>query len=107
VTGGAAGDDRAARLIALLGLARRAGKLAVGYSAAEQAVKRGERPLVIVARDAGEGQRARIARWEPVRGLLADAVDAAELARALGRGKLSVVAVSDPGFVQGIGRIGF
>ena len=93
---------RAERLLGLLGLARRAGKLAVGFSAVEQLVKRGERPLVIVARDAGAGQRARIGRWEPVRGLVDDAVDAADLAEALGRGKLSVVGLTDPGFVQGI-----
>lgn len=103
----AAGDDRAARLLALLGLARNAGRLAVGYSAVELLVKRGEEPVVVVAIDAGPGQRGRIARWEPVRLLLADAVSAADLARALGRDKLSVVATSDPGFVKGIEKIGF
>jgi ribosomal protein L7Ae-like RNA K-turn-binding protein len=102
-----AGEDRAARLIALLGLARRAGKLAVGMSAVEQLVKRGEKPLVVVAIDAGPGTRARVGRWQPVRGVVAEAVTAADLAQALGRDKLSVVAVSDPGFVQGIGKLGF
>ena len=107
MTGPQAGDDRVTRLLALLGLARRAGKLAVGFSAAEQLVKRGERPLVVVAIDAGEGQRGRIAHWEPVRGLLDQAVTAADLATAFGREKLSVVAVSDHGFVKGIEKIGF
>jgi len=99
-------DERAQKLIALLGLARRAGALAVGFSAVAQQVRRGERPLVIVAVDAGPGQRSRIARWTPVRGLLDDVVTAGDLARALGREKLSVVGISDPGFAAGILKIG-
>ena len=99
-------DERAERLVALLGLARRAGKLAMGYTAVGQLVRRGERPLVIVAIDAGAGQRGRIARWTPVRGLVDDVLTADDLAAALGREKLSVVGVSDPGFVAGIAKIG-
>jgi ribosomal protein L7Ae-like RNA K-turn-binding protein len=99
-------DERAQRLVALLGLARRAGKLAMGYTAVGQLVRRGERPLVIVAVDAGAGQRGRIARWTPVRGLVDDVLTADDLAAALGREKLSVVGVSDPGFVAGIAKIG-
>jgi ribosomal protein L7Ae-like RNA K-turn-binding protein len=99
-------DERAERLVALLGLARRAGKLAMGYTAVAQLVRRGERPLVIVAADAGAGQRGRIARWTPVRGLVDNVLTAEDLAAALGREKLSVVGVSDPGFVAGIAKIG-
>ena len=99
-------DERAERLVALLGLARRAGKLAMGYTAVAQLVRRGERPLVIVAVDAGAGQRGRIARWQPVRGLVDDVLSADDLAVALGREKLSVVGVSDPGFIAGIAKIG-
>ena len=99
-------EERAERLVALLGLARRAGKLALGHSAVAQQVRRGERPLVIVATDAGPGLRSRVARWTPVRGLVGDVLTTADLARALGREKLSVVGLSDPGFVAGIAKIG-
>jgi len=102
-----AAADRVERLVALLGLARNAGKLAVGVSAVEEMVRKGRRPLLVVATDAGAGLRARAQRWQPVRRVLADAVSGADLARALGRDKLSVVGVCDPGFVQGIEKIGF
>jgi ribosomal protein L7Ae-like RNA K-turn-binding protein len=95
-----------AKLLGLLGLAMRAGKLALGDSAVRNLVRRGRRPLVIIARDAGSGQRERLQRLEPVRGILANAVGREELARALGRRQLSVVALSDPGFVAGIARLG-
>jgi len=94
------------RLLALLGLARRAGKLQVGWSAVEQAVHRNQRPLVILAADMGAGQRTRALRWEPVRGFVVDQVTCDELAASLGRDKLSVVSVCDPGFVDGIRKLG-
>ncbi|MFN2372058.1 MAG: ribosomal L7Ae/L30e/S12e/Gadd45 family protein [Candidatus Krumholzibacteriia bacterium] len=100
-------DERIGRLLGLLGLARNAGRLAMGYNAALDLVNRGGRPVVVVATDAGPGQRGRIARWEPVRLLVADAVTGADLARALGREKLSVVATNDPGFAKGIEQLGF
>jgi len=93
------------KLLALLGLARRAGKLAVGATAVEALVSSGRRPIVILARDAGGSQRTRVARLGPVRGVIADAVDRQELAAALGRGELTVVAVGDPGFVRGIEQL--
>ncbi len=93
------------KLLGLLGLARRAGQLAVGATAVEVLVRGGRRPWLIVARDAGASTRARLARLAPVRGVVDDAVDGAELARALGRAALTVVAVGDPGFVRGIERL--
>jgi ribosomal protein L7Ae-like RNA K-turn-binding protein len=98
----AVGDDRAGRLLGLLGLARRAGRLALGASEVQALVARGRRPLVILARDAGGDLRSRLARSGPLRGVLADAVDKAELARAFGRRELAVVAVDDPHFIAGI-----
>ncbi len=100
-----AGADPA-RLLALLGLARRAGKLQVGWSAVEQAVRRHEQPLVILAADMGSSQRARALRLQPVCGFLTDRVTGADLAAALGREKLAIVSVSDRGFVDGIRKLG-
>ena len=90
------------KLLGLLGLARRAGKLAVGFTAVETSVRRGERPLIIMATDIGASQKTKIGRWEPLRGMLTDVLSAEVLAQAMGREKLSVVGVSDAGFVKGI-----
>lgn len=94
------------RLLALLGLALRAGKLQVGWSAVEQAVHRGKQPLVVLATDMGASQRTRAMRLEPVRGFVTGVVTGADLAASLGRNKLSIVSVTDPGFVGGIRKLG-
>lgn len=94
--------DERQRLIALLGLAQRAGKLAAGISAVERSVARRQRPLVLLVSDAGGALRRRVARLEPVRDLRVMSVTRAELARALGRHDLAVVAIADTGFVRGI-----
>jgi len=93
------------KLLALLGLARRAGKLAMGYSAVEKIVRRGEKPYVVVVSDVGASQMNKISRWEPLRGTLAGALTGTELAQAMGRDKLSVVGVSDAGFIKGIRKL--
>ena len=100
-------EERTRKLIGLLGLARRAGQLAVGTTAVEKLVRRGERPLVILATDAGAALAQRATRWSPVRGLVTDAVTGAELATAFGRAKLAVVGTAAPDFIRGIGKLGF
>jgi len=74
----------------------------MGFTAAEKMVHRGENPLVIMAKDMGPSQQGKVTRWQPVRGLIEDALTSEDLARTLGRDKLAVVAVSDTGFVKGI-----
>lgn len=98
--------ERRRKLLALLGLARRAGRLAMGASAVEKLVKRGERPLVILAADAGAALALTAQRWQPVRGLVHGPVDGRDLAATLGRDRLAVVATTDPGFVRGIEKLG-
>ncbi len=93
------------KLLGLLGLANRAGKLAVGFSAVEKLVRRQQRPLVLTARGTGAAQLGKIERWTPVAGLILDAVDATALAQAFGRDKLVVVGVADPGFIKGIKKL--
>ena len=99
--------DQADNLLRLLGLARRAGKLGLGFSAVEKMVARGENPLVITAADIGESLKGKVSRWQPVRGIVADVLTGEDMARAFGREKLAVVAVSDSGFVKGIRKLGF
>jgi len=97
--------ENAQKVIGLLGLALRAGKLALGFSAVEKLVRRGEKPLVIVATDVGAASRGKIENWSPVRGLLDDVLTGDEMAQAFGRNKLSVVGLKDPGFVKGIEKL--
>ena len=93
------------KLLGMLGLARRAGKLAVGATAVEKLVRRGQSPLIVVASDAGASQMSKVGRWEPLSGVLSDVLTGEELAQAMGREKLSVVGVSDLGFVRGIQKL--
>ena len=99
-------QEATTKLLALLGLAQRAGQLAVGASAVEKLVRRGKRPLVVVAHDAGETQQRRYFGLQPVHGFVAGLVSRNELAAALGRRDLAIVAVGDTGFVAGIDRLG-
>jgi len=101
-----AGGSAEERLLGLLGLARRAGQLAIGGSAVENMVTRGRRPLVIVARDSGASLRNKMLHLDPVRGFLVDLVSREDLSKALGREKLAVVAIADRGFVSGIEKLG-
>jgi len=98
-------DPSAVKLIGLLGLAHRAGKLAIGATEVEKLVHRNRRPVVIVAQDAGVALRRRLLRLNPVRGFLTETVDRVELAHLLGRSQVAVVAVADQGFVRGILRL--
>jgi ribosomal protein L7Ae-like RNA K-turn-binding protein len=100
-------SDKADKLLGLLGLARRAGRLAMGFSAVEKMVHQGEKPLVITAANLGDSLKGKVSRWHPVRGVVADVLTAEDMARALGRDKLAVVGVSDSGFVKGIRKLGF
>jgi len=101
-----AADPRVERVLGLLGLARRAGRLAMGATAVEKLVRHGRPPVLILARDAGESQSRRFASLRPIRGLVADLLGRDELASRLGRTELVVVAVNDPGFVRGLIELG-
>ncbi len=98
-------DSAAERLLGLLGLARRAGQLAVGETAIEKLVVRGKRPLIIIADGCGNSLRNKVLHLQPVRGFLLGAVDRHQLAKAVGRQELAVVGVADPGFVSGIEKL--
>lgn len=97
----------AEKLIGLLGLARRAGRLGMGFSAVEKMVAKGENPLVVTASDMGDSLKGKVSRWQPVRGVVDGVLTGEDMARAFGREKLAVVAVSDSGFVKGIRKLGF
>ena len=99
-------DPRIEKVLGLLGLARRAGRLAMGATAVEKMVRRGRPPVVIIAHDAGENQRRRFASLGTIRGLIPDLLGREDLAGRLGRSELVVVAVNDVGFVRGLIELG-
>ena len=99
-------DPRVERVLGLLGLARRAGRLAMGATAVERLVRQGKPPVLILAHNAGESQRRRFASLRPIRGLVDDLLSREDLAGRLGRAELVVVAVNDPGFVRGLIELG-
>ncbi|PID78963.1 hypothetical protein CSA17_02690 [bacterium DOLJORAL78_65_58] len=93
------------KLLALLGLARRAGKLALGFSAVEQLVRKPGRTMVIAASDMGAAQKSKVQRFENLAGLVDDALTGRQMAAAFGREKLVIAGVNDPGFVKGIKKL--
>jgi ribosomal protein L7Ae-like RNA K-turn-binding protein len=78
-----------------LGLARRAGRLAIGTEAVLKAGKARRLTVAVIARDASENARRRVA------GRLGDGVPMVEcgtresLGRAVGRGRVAVLGVTD------------
>ncbi len=93
------------RVLGLLGLARRAGRLALGLTAVTIMVRRGRAPLVLTAADAGDSLRQKLARLEPAPRMADLPCGREDLGRALGRSDLAVVAVDDRGFVKGLSAL--
>lgn len=97
-------EDREA--LQVLGLARRAGRAAVGTGAVKEAASAGELRLVVLARDAGDNAVGRVrgamerSGAERVRCGTRD-----ELGSALGRGPVAVVGVTDGGLAERIRRL--
>ncbi len=98
-------ETNVTKLLALLGLARRAGRLAMGFSAVEQLVRKPARVLVIAASDMGAAQKSKVERFENLAGLIDDALTKEQLAEAFGRNKLAIIGLSDPGFIKGIKKL--
>jgi ribosomal protein L7Ae-like RNA K-turn-binding protein len=91
----------AKRLLELLGLAARAGRLVAGTDAVRQAVRDGEVAWVLLAADASPTQQAKLlplleARTTPYHRLLARA----EVGAAVGRAPLSAVGLTDANFAR-------
>lgn len=98
-------EQNVTKLLALLGLARRAGRLAIGFSAVEQLVRKPGKTMVIVASDMGASQKSKVERFENLSGLIDDALTGEQMAAAFGRDKLVIVGLNDSGFVKGIKKL--
>lgn len=87
----------------LLGLGRRARRVAAGHEAAERALKAGEAALLLVASDAGASEAKRWERLASLRGVpMVSPLAAAGLGEALGMPPRAVVAVTDPDLARGL-----
>lgn len=97
---GAAERDR---VLGILGLARRAGQLAVGTRAVREALADGSARAVVLARDAGENALDRLSgplgRRRPS---IVRSAGAAEIGAALGRERVVAAAITDPGLAEAL-----
>lgn len=87
----------------LLGLALRAGRLAVGTHAVKDAARRDELLAVVIARDATENARDRVMPLLSAKGVsVVECDSAARLGRAVGRHRVVVAGLTDAGFARGV-----
>jgi len=91
------------RSLALLGMAKKAGKLAVGGDAAATAARRGEALLIITASDASEGSIRRAKMNAEANGVDYRPVPFTmfELGTTAGRGSPGTIAFLDKGLADG------
>ena len=93
------------KILGLLGIAEKAGKLASGEFAAEQALKARKARLFIIAEDASDGTKKKFRdRCEHVRCPILVFGSKSELAHAIGREERSCIAVLDQGLAAAISR---
>jgi ribosomal protein L7Ae-like RNA K-turn-binding protein len=94
-------DERA--ILQLVGLARRAGRAVAGTQAVREAGSRGELNLVLVAGDAADNARRRVAGILENREVAMVRCGTREtLGRAVGKPGAAVVGVRDPGLAERI-----
>lgn len=87
----------------MLGLCQRAGKVASGDLAAEQAIKKRKANLVILAEDASERTQEKFVFLAGQAGIPVYRVGTlAELGTALGKGQRATVAIQSKDFSKGI-----
>ena len=95
--------SRPDKVLSLLGLAMKAGKVASGETAAENAVKSGKAYLVIVANDASDNTRKHFYDMCVFRDIpFIQYSDKENLGRAIGKDLRSNLAVTDSGFADAI-----
>lgn len=96
----------ASRLLDVLGLARRAGRLVVGTRAVREAAGGDELRLVAVAGDAGDNALGRLRPVLDRSGLtVVEVADRQSLGAALGRGPVVAVGLTDRGLAEEVRRL--
>ncbi len=90
-------------VLAMIGLARRAGKVSSGAEIAESMVKKGKAKLIIIAEDISENGKKAITdacKYYKVRYI--EHADKIQLGRAVGSDIRTVISVNDKGFSRAI-----
>jgi len=94
-----------ARLVSLLGLAQKAGKLASGEVAVENAVRAGKAKLVLIAADASDNTKKSYRDLAAYyQGAYYEGLSKDELGHAIGKPSRAALAVTDVGFGRAIGE---
>jgi ribosomal protein L7Ae-like RNA K-turn-binding protein len=98
-------ESRTTRALRLLGLARRAGGVALGTEAVRRAIREGEARLILIAADASSGQVEKIRTTlhdRPIPRVILGDRDV--LGAAVGTAPLSAVAVTDAALAEALAR---
>ncbi len=91
------------KIYSFIGLARKAGKLALGESLTEQAVKRGKAELVLITQDASDNTKNKIETAVYGRNIpMLQFGSKEKLGHILGKTFFSAIAVTDKGFAERI-----
>ena len=95
--------DTERRLLSLIGLGARAGRLAIGVEAAHAALQRGKAEAIVMPKDASERSREQLVSLAGHRQVpIVIAADAGRLGAALGRPPVHGVAVLDRQLARGL-----
>ena len=91
------------RILSMLGLARRAGRLSAGFDAVTESLQRGRAQLVLIASDISDRSRGNICRTAEGAGCPVIILDIPQSAVGAAIGKKSgIVSVDDGGFAKKI-----
>ena len=91
------------RTLSMLGIAMKAGKVAGGETACENAIKNGTARLVVLAEDASDNTRKHFSDMCAYREIpVVTYSDKASLGRAIGRDLRSNLAITDEGLAEAI-----
>lgn len=96
------------KLLSMLGIARRAGRLALGFDAAAESMQKGTAYLLVLASDVSERTDRSICRIaeESKVPVLRSGFDMDRIGRAVGHKRTGVIAINDSGFAKTMKAIG-
>jgi len=94
------------KILGMLGLAKKAGKLEVGEEPVAAAARAKDARLLLLASDAAENSYRRLRHFADAGACLYAKIDATkeELGRALGKTQCAMVAITDIGFAESIAK---
>lgn len=90
------------KVISLISMAARAGKLAAGYSAVNDALEKGRVEMILYTRDIAEGTKEKVADQRTASLPQTTLFTRAELGRILNRELVGVVAFEEKGFADAV-----